>query len=62
MTNKQQIGKCLLDCIHIYEHEGCFNLECFDEKFMLEYVCKLFGLDIKEELKNYGYKVKECIN
>ena len=59
MTNKQQIGKCLLDCIHIYEHEGHFNLECFDEKFMLEYVCKLFKLDIKEELKNYGYEEEE---
>ena len=59
MTNKQQIGKCLLNCIHNYEHEGYFNLECFDEKFMLEYVCKLFKLDTKEELKNYGYGVEE---
>ena len=56
MTNKQQIEKCLLDCIHIYEHEGHFNLECFDEKFMLEYVCKLFGLNIKEELKTMGIR------
>ena len=59
MKNKQQIGKCLLDCIHTYEYEGHFNLEYFDEKFMLEFVCKLFGLNTKEELKNYGYEVEE---
>jgi hypothetical protein len=59
MINKQQIGKCLLDCIHNYEYQGHFNLQCFDEKFMLEYVCKLFRLDIKEELKKYGYEVEE---
>lgn len=59
LKDHAEIGKCLLNCIHTYEYEGHFNLECFEEKFMLEYVCKLFGLDTKEELKNYGYEEEE---
>ena len=37
---------------------GCENVDDI-ENLAIEYVCKLFGLDIKEELKNYGYEVEE---
>ena len=36
---------------------GCENVDVI-ENLAIEYVCKLFGLNTKEELKNYGYEVQ----
>ena len=63
MITKQQIGECLLACIHTHKYEGGFDNEnesyYKQDRLVFETVCDMFDLDKQECLKDYGYKVAE---
>ena len=55
--DEKEIGKILLDCIDSHRFEGCLkDTDEINAKFLIEYVCDLFGLDKKTELEEHGYE------
>ena len=55
--DEKEIGKILLDCIDSHRFEGCLkDTNEINAKFLIEYVCDLFGLDKKTELEEHGYE------